>query len=616
MPPTRLLTAGDVRRDGDGRPTPVGRLLQLLARERGEVGLVCLYAALIGLFSLTLPLGVQAIVGLISGGLVLQPVVLLIAFVIAGTLVTGLLQVVQLGVVERLQQRVFARLALDYTFRAPRVEFERILGQNLPESMNRFFEVVIIQKSLAKLLTESVTALLSILFGLILLTFYHPYFSIFGVVLLALLGGILWLTGRRGLETSLTESKYKYRVASWLQELARSTTVLRFAPRSRLPLERMDREVGGYVGARRAHFAVLVRQSLGIVVFKTVITGGLLVLGSLLVINRQISLGQFVASELVIVTVLAGVEKLGLGLATVYDILTSVEKAGQLGDVPLEHAHGASGFASAAGRRGMSLAARRITYAYPGTAHPVLHGVDLRVEAGECVGITGVAGSGGSTLLAVLSGLLPQFEGALTFDGVSARDVDLRLVREQIAFVESHFELFEGTIEENVSLGRPEVTAADVLEAVERVGLTEMVQTLPLGLRTPVGAASRLPTNAERKIALARALVARPRLLVFDHVFHHLEPAYKRTLLRAITDRAAGWSVLAVSHDPNFLEECDRVYVLDEGRVVRCGRYAELLDDPRFVAAVGDPPTALVAGSDGGAHAHPVGSVRSGGRGR
>src|SRR3712207_2379645 len=141
--------------------------------------------------------------------------------------------------------------------------------------------------------------------SLILLTFYHPYFSLFGILLLTALGAILWITGRRGLATSLTESSYKYRVAHWLQELARSTTLLRFAPRSRLPLERMDQEVAGYLGARRAHFRVLVRQSLSIVAFKTAITGGLLVLGSLLVINRQITLGQFVASELVIVTVLA-----------------------------------------------------------------------------------------------------------------------------------------------------------------------------------------------------------------------------------------------------------------------------------------------------------------------
>ena len=586
---------------GTVKPTPAHRLLKLLVRERGEIAVVCLYAALIGLFSLTLPLGVQAIVGLVSGGLVLQPVVVLIAFVIAGTLGMGILQVAQLGVVERLQQRVFARMALEYAFRAPRVALERALGQDLPESMNRFFEVVIIQKSLAKLLTESVTALLSIVFGLILLTFYHPYFSLFGILLLTALGGILWITGRRGLATSLAESSYKYRVAHWLQELARSTTLLRFAPRSRLPLERMDQEVAGYLGARRAHFRVLVRQSLSIVAFKTAITGGLLVLGSLLVINRQITLGQFVASELVIVTVLAGVEKLVLALSTVYDILTSVDKAGHLEDLALEgsrartHAPAARG-----GTHGLKVVARGLSYRYPGSTRQVLRDVDLCVGAGECVGITGVEGAGASTLLGVLTGLLPSYEGALTYDGLSARDVDARLVREQIAPVASAVELFDGTIEENVSMGRAEVTPADVHAAIERVGLAELVQTLPGGVRTRVGAASRLTPSAERKIVLARALAGAPRLVVFDHFFHHLDPAYKRTLIRTLTEPGAGWSVLAVSHDPVFLAACDRIYVLDAGRVVRSGSYEELLDDPLFAGVVGGHQAQLVSGGAGG----------------
>lgn len=574
-------------------PTPVRRLVQLLVRERGEVGLVYLYSALIGLFSLTLPLGVQAIVGLVSGGLVLQPVVLLIGFVIAGTLATGVLQVVQLAVVERLQQRVFARMALEYTFRVPRLQLERVLGENLPETMNRFFEVVTIQKSLAKLLAEAGPAFLSIVFGLVLLTFYHPYFSLFGVLLLAVLAAILWSTGRQGLATSLAESKYKYRIANWLQELARSTAIFHFAPRSRLALERMDAEVGGYLGARSKHFRVLVRQSLSIVLFKTVITGGLLVLGSLLVINRQISLGQFVASELVIVTVLAGVEKVVLSLSTVYDILTSVEKAGHVGDLPLEGSRGATRLPAGGPehhpqqqQRGLALAARALSYRYPGADRYALRDVSLTVGAGECVGITGTEGAGESTLLRVLTGVLPGYEGALTYDGLSARDLPPADLRERTGVARSELELFDGTIEENVSLGRPHVGTAEVVAALDLVQLGDVVQTLPNGLRTRVGGGARLPANVERKIALARALAGRPRLVVFEEFFHHLDPVYKRMLVRLLREPGAGWSVLAVSHDPVFLAECDRIYLLKDGRVSRSGSYEQLLDDPHFCGVV------------------------------
>jgi ABC-type bacteriocin/lantibiotic exporter with double-glycine peptidase domain len=370
----------------------------------------------------------------------------------------------------------------------------------------------------------------------------------------------------------------------------------------------MDVEVGGYVAARRTHFRVLVRQSLSIVVFKTAITGGLLVLGTLLVINRQISLGQFVASELVIVTVLAGVEKLVLSLSTVYDILTSVEKAGHVSDLALEGGQGTAGLpvaaSGAAEPRGLGITARGLSYRYPGAGRYALRDVSLTVRPGECVGITGTEGAGESTLLRVLTGVLPSYEGALAYDGVSARDLPPAELRERVGVARSELELFEGSIEENVSLGRPHVTTADVIAALALVQLADVVQTLPEGLRTRVGGAAKLPSGVERKVALARALAGRPRLLIFEEFFHHLDPVYKRMVVQILKDPAAGWSILAVSHDPVFLAECDRIYVLEDGRVARSGTYDALLADPYFRGIVqaqrvrlgsGTPPLAGAA---------------------
>ena len=279
-------------------PSAARRLLHLLAEERQNVGLVYFYAILAGVLGLSLPLGVQAIIGLVSGGMLLQPVVILIGLVVAGTFAAGTVQVLQLSVVERLQQRIFARHALELSRDVPRADFEALGGTDLPELTNRFFEIVTIQKSLAKLLTESVAALLSIVAGLMLLTFYHPYLSLFGGGLLAALAFTLWITGRRGLRTSLAESAAKYRVAHWLQELARHGSSFQLAGHTPLPVARMDREVDSYLGHRQEHFRVLARQSMAVVFMKTLVTGGLLIIGAALVLERRISLGQFVASEL------------------------------------------------------------------------------------------------------------------------------------------------------------------------------------------------------------------------------------------------------------------------------------------------------------------------------
>jgi ABC-type multidrug transport system fused ATPase/permease subunit len=239
--------------------------------------------------------------------------------------------------------------------------------------------------------------------------------------------------------------------------------------------------------------------------------------------------------------------------------------------------------------RGLALAARNLSYRYPGADRDALRDVSLTVAAGERVAIVGTEGAGESTLLAVLTGLLPTYEGALTYDGVSARDVDLGEVRAGIAVARSELDLFDGTLEENVSLGRPQVGPAEVLAALDRVQLSELVQALPDGLRTRVGGGTRLPSSVSRKIVLARTLAGRPRLLAFDEFFHHLDPDYKRSAVATVTASDAGWSVLAVSHDPLFLAHCDRIYVLEDGRVTRSGTYDELLEDPYFCGVVRAP---------------------------
>lgn len=563
-----------------GGPSPTERLFRMLSPERGEIWLVWAYAALAGLMSLAVPVGVQAIIGLVGGGMLLQPVVILIGAVVVGTALAGGLQLLQLAAVERMQQRIFARLSLGWGERLPRTSLEETKGENLPEAVNRFFEIVIIQKSLAKLLTEATAAALTVLFGLLLLTLYHPALSVSGVILLSLLGISLRLAARGALTTSLEESGAKYRVAHWLQEVARRVTSFRLAGPSDLPLERTDAEVASYLRARQAHFEILIRQSVVAVVFRTVITGAFLVLGALLVFDRSITLGQFVAAELVVVGILTAIEKLVLSLSTIYDVLTAVTKAAHVSELPADETR--RGVVPECANKGMAVRARELCYVYPGAERPALEDITFDVRAGEHVAIVGTEGAGQSTLLSVIAGVLPSYAGALSYDGVPARDVDDEGFRARLGFVMDGPRLFDGTIAENVRMGRAHVSDADVHWALEFGGLAEWVSTLPDGTRTPIGVGLPIPANAARKLSLARAIAARPALLLLDEFFHHLDPTFKRELLPRLLDRSAGWTIIAASHDPVYLASCDRILVLVEGRFVREGTFEELLHDSAF----------------------------------
>ncbi len=577
--PTATHAVSDTSGDTHAAPPrPMRRLLTLLGREKREIGIVYVYAALVGLFSLALPLGVQSIINLISGGLILQPVVLLIAFVVMGTMASGILQLMQLSVVETIQQRVFARMALEFAYRVPRLELERVLGESLPEQMNRFFEALTIEKSLAKLLTEVTAAILSIVLGLLLLTFYHPYFTLAGL----LLGFGLWVTfyftGQKGLDTSLVESKYKYRIVHWFEDIARAVMAFKFMGRSGIALQKTDALLSGWLTYRRKHFKILMWQGASAVLFKVLVTALLLVLGSVLVVQREISLGQFVASEIVIVTVLSAVEKLLSSMATVYDVLTAVEKAGHVTDLPLERA---SGRMPAASDAPAAITLLDVRYTYPGARSAALNGVSLDVRSGERIAITGYDGAGQSTLLRVMTGLFNGYEGTVAWDGVSMRELDPWAVRARIGQVLSTADLVDASVLENVALGRPEVSAENALASLEAAGLGDWVRAQPQGSRTEIIASgSRLPSSVVTRLLVARALAGKPRIIVADDVLGNAELEHRTALTRLLMDRSQPWTVVAVTHDPAFLAECDRVVVLRDGKVARIGTLAECQQDP------------------------------------
>lgn len=576
--PARVLPEAVLGRSSNALVrTPTERLWELLDLEKGNIGLVYAYATLVGLFSLTLPIGVQAIIGLVSGGLFLQPIVILIAGVVLGTAAMGVAQVLQLSAVERIQQRIFARIALEFSLRVPRVSVEQSLLGDLPERMNRFFEVVTLQKTLGKLLTDTSTALLQVVFGLLLLTFYHPYFTLFGVTLVALLGLLVRITGPRGLQTSLMESKYKYRAVHWLEEIARSIASFKAAGRATPALARMDAHVSGYLRYRQRHFRVLVMQAMAAYGFKIIITGVLLVLGSVLVIQRQITLGQFVAAEIVIVTVLAGIEKLVISLDDVYDALTAVYKLGGVTDLALEPVGGLNLADTTTPAR---LRLDRVSYRYAGSERAALDALSLDVGPGERLAVTGSDGAGASTLMSVVSGLLPSYSGTVAVDGITLRDLDPAALRDRVGLLVGANDIFEGTVEDNVSLGRDGIGPAEVMRALERVNADVEVQALPLGLRTPlVSGGQGLASTLRVRLLVARAIVDSPRLLLADELLATVEPAARHELIAALTDRSMPWTLVVVSHDPEVFASCDRVLILQEGKQYAIGRWKDLTGD-------------------------------------
>jgi ABC-type bacteriocin/lantibiotic exporter with double-glycine peptidase domain len=546
----------------------MSRFLRLIRYERHEVGYIIVYAVIVGLIGLTLPLGVQSIIGFVSGGQIPTAVIVLITFIVLGLLIGGSLQIMQLYLSEHIQRRLFTKTAFEFAFRIPRIRIESVLSDYPPELVNRFFDVVTLQKGIATLLLEFSGAVLQIIFGLLLLALYHPTFIILGAVVVTALVLILRLTGPKGLQNSIEESKHKYAVASWLEELARGLTSFKLAGETNLAMERTDRNVSHYLYARSKHFKVLVTQYISFVLFRTIITGGLLIAGCILVVNRQINIGQFVAAEIVVILIMSSVEKIILKLDTIYDVLTSVDKISHVTDLPVDH-QGLIRMPEPDNKHGMVVRVHDLTYKFPDRALPVLNGVDMHIQSGEHVCIAGHNGSGKTSLVNILLGLLGSWKGVVTFDGLALRDIDRESLLSQIGDYVSQEELFDASLLENITMNRKVVTLQDVIAALDTAGLKNWVQTLPDGLSTRlVGGSQRVPASVVRKIILARSICCNPRLLLLDDFLLGVERAEKERVINILLNQSQKWTVIFISNDPLIMQLCNRVLLLKEGRVV------------------------------------------------
>lgn len=564
---------------------PVQRFFRLLKPESKDILYVYTYAIFSGLINLSLPLGIQAIINLISGGQFSTSWTILIIFVMVGIAMTGGLQVFQLTITERLQQRIFTRASFEFAFRIPRIKLEAVHKSYVPELVNRFFDTLSVQKGLSKILIDFSTATLQVIFGLLLLSFYHPFFIFFGLALLLIIYLIFRFTGPQGLKTSLKESKYKYEVAHWLEEIGRNMGTFKLAGNTDLPMQKTDQMVTNYLDARKKHFKVLVKQYVNMVSFKVVVAAGLLIMGSVLVINQQINLGQFVAAEIVILLIINSVEKLILSMETIYDVLTALEKMGHVTDLPLESVDGID-LEEQDDMQGMSVKMKNLNFSFPENTNPVLKDINIDINSGERICISGYNGSGKSTLIKVIAGLYEQFDGSLNYNGIPIGNLNIESLRSFIGDSLHEEKLFKGTLYENISLGRPGVNMKVVLKATENALLTDFVQNLRDGFNTVIDPEGKnLPDSVVTKIILARSIACKSRLLLVTDHLTRLDPVEGAQIFDFLVKRENPWTLVIISNQAEIAAKCDRVILMKDGSVIGDDHFQQLSKKDMFYKA-------------------------------
>lgn len=529
--------------------SPMQRLRALMHLERDDLWIIVIYAAAVGLFTLATPIAVQSLVGSVAFGTVLQPIVVLSLLLLAALAFQAGLKALQTRVVESVQQRVFARTALDLAWRLPRVKQEADgFG---PEAVNKFFDVMTVQKSASVLLTDGISTVLQIAIGLLVLGFYHPFLLAFDIVLIALVALVVFAPVNRGLRTSVDESYAKYEVAEWLQQLARPGGTFRSTSGAALALDRADALTRRYLTARSAHFQVLFGQTIGTFGLQVFASASLLGLGGWLVLQRELTLGQLVAAEIIVGAVTASVAKLGKLLDSSYDLLTALDKIGHVLDLPVEDE---SASEPIPGKGALRVEVSGLTH--EGRT------LSFEVNANQRVALIAPPGC---PLADVLSGVRPPTTGHVSFNGVETSRARNSELHEQVMVVRPTG-LFSGTLLENVLVGRDRLTAAEVRAALKRVDLLEEVRALPDGLDTRLDAEGR-PLDASQvlRLLLARAIALSPRLLIIDASLDGFAPEVRATVLATLCRDNPPWTLIALVQDPSspMAKACGRLITLD-----------------------------------------------------
>lgn len=540
------------------------KLLNYLKKEKNDVFTIYIYAILSGLVNLSIPLGIQAIVSYAFGATMVTSIYILIGFVTLGTWLVGFFQVRVMDILEKLQQKIFVEYAVAFAEKLPKLNLAKTNKYHLPELINRFFDTQSLQKGISKFLLELPVAIIQILFGLILLSFYHPYFIGFAILVIASLFVLFLVTRDLGIKTSLAESDDKYEVVSWLEDIARDVKTFKNSAFLETHLEETDQKLLSYVEQRTAHYKVLRFQYNTLIFFKVLITLFMLLLGTYLLINQKLNIGAFVATEIVILMIMSAVEKLVKSLEKYYDIVTSFTKLHKVLDLPEEE----QGSLPISQEAGHLLEAKEISFGYD-LNKPIINNLSVVFPQNKISLISGKQGSGKTLLFNLLAGFYQPDSGKIIINHHPIENYANNELRKSIGFYMDDLELIKGSVLQNINLGNQNISAKEINELAENLGITNFSSLFAEGLLTPIQAADqRLSYTTKKLILLLRAFVGEKKLLFLEDPLEGFNTEVRNKMLQFIKKVSTDKTIIMVGNSKDYDTVIDAKYELSEGTLI------------------------------------------------
>lgn len=539
-------------------------LFKYITKEKKDVTNIYFYAILNGLVQLSVPLGIQSIVSFVMGATMATSIYILIAFVVLGTWLVGYFRLKVMQIIEKIQQKIFVEFSLAFAEKLPKVNLSATRKYYLPELVNRFFDTQNLQKGISKILLEIPTALIQILFGILLLSFYHPWFLVFGALVVICVIIIFRFTMESGIKSSIEESDKKYEVASWIEDIAASIKTFKLNSKTEAHLSGTDERVVKYLDDRTSHFRVLVFQYKTIIAFKVIITLVMLVIGTYLLVNQQLNIGAFIATEIVVLSIMAAVEKLIISLESYYDVIAALAKLNKVTTLQ-EEKFGEITFDQ--NNEGFEVEFKDVSFAF-NDHHRILENINFKIPENSLTIISGQLGAGKSLLLNMMTGFYDPTSGSILFDKIPLKNIDKISLRSQIGMYLEDMTIIKGTVYENIILGQHETSAEQILEIAEEIGIEDFSSQFSNGFFTNISETdTEISFSSKKKILLLRALVGERRLLILEDPLDGMNDEFKAKMMEYLLKLKAKTTIIIVSEDKNLILEADQHLQVEDGNV-------------------------------------------------
>lgn len=549
---------------------PIKLIISAFRDEKDGIYTMLSYTLLASLLSLVIPIGAQVLINSLAAGVMVSPLLVISFLVLLGLSLYGALQVAQLIIVEKIQQKIFANISIKLALHIPKIKLQELKKKYAPDMANRFFEIMTLQKSFAKMLIRWPSAVLQILIGLTLIWIYNIYLLAFSMIIILFMLSIYKL-GNGGIKTSIQESTEKYSVADWLEDLARCHFTFKLNSSRDYVHNKTDRLILNYLYARKKHFKIILRQYITYYIFYIVASVGILAIGGWLVIEHRISIGQLVASELIIINILRSTEEIMNFIDNYYDLIAGLDKINSVLDLKTEKNIGEN-----LTKNYFDIQCKNVSFCYDKTN--VVENINLNIKPGQRIALIGKSGAGKTSLAYILAGALEPTHGNIYINNIDIRDYNLSNLRSKISIIGNVSEIFKGTVRENIIISNPNCSSEELFEVISLIGLDSDIQKFSNGLDTElVNEGLNISLGQRLRILIARAIIKKPNLLILDEAFLSVDEETKNKIITTIYDKDYAWSVIDISYEYASVIKSDYIYALENGHIIEHGAPQDLL---------------------------------------